>query len=157
MSTGPLFHIDPSAFVPDPDLLGELKKRATRIPCETDRVLFRQGDPPAGLFIVAEGEAEVSMVSRMERTIFSVRVGRGSLLGLPGAVSDQPYAITAMALAGATVDAINQKEFLEFMQSESMPGMKLLEAMASRVRMVLEMREQTAKNLTAEGFARKPA
>ena len=153
MSTSPLIHVDPCAFVADSDLLRVLKTRATRIHCETERIFFQQGDPPAGLFVVVEGEVALSMVSRMGRTIVSVRTGRGSLVGLPGVVGGQPYTMTATAQAGATVDFVSQEEFLGFMHSESMLGMKLLEAMASRVRMVLEMREQVAKNLNADKLA----
>jgi len=122
MRTGPLLQIDPSAFVADPELLRALVVRATKIHCEMERVLFRQGDPPAGLFIVVEGEVEVSMVSGTGRTIVCVRTGMGSLLGLPGVVGDQQHTMTATAQAGATVEFIGREDFINFMQSESMAG-----------------------------------
>src|ERR1039457_6194090 len=44
--------LDPSAFVADPELIKALEKHPTPISCDTDHVLFNQGDHPKGLYIL---------------------------------------------------------------------------------------------------------
>ena len=60
---GPMSHMpegsipvqfDPSAFVADSELVEALEKRSLPFPCGEDRVLFRQGEPPTGLYILRE-------------------------------------------------------------------------------------------------------
>jgi len=48
--------LDPSAFVADPDLILTLEKGSEPISCDGDCVLFRQGEIPAGLYILNQGE-----------------------------------------------------------------------------------------------------
>ncbi len=80
----PNVQLDPSAFLADPELIQALEKRATPFVCDEDRVLFRQGDLPTGLFIIHKGEATLSMNPGASENIFSCQATAGSVLGLPG-------------------------------------------------------------------------
>src|ERR1017187_4361890 len=97
---GPHMQLDPAAFLADPELVHALEIRATPIPCDEDRVLFRQGDPPIGLFILLKGEATLSMPVAGGELIMCTQVTAGSLLGLPGLIGNQPYSLTALARQG---------------------------------------------------------
>ena len=55
--------LDSSAFLADPELIDALEKRSTAISCGGDRVLFRQGDIPQGLYILDLGELTLTMTS----------------------------------------------------------------------------------------------
>src|SRR5208283_4492451 len=99
----PLVLLDPTAFLADPELIRALNDHATPIVCDTDRILFHQDDPPVGLYILLEGEATLSMASQQGQAILSVGAKDGSLLGLPGLISNQPYSLSAVARAGAQV------------------------------------------------------
>ena len=55
--------IDPAAFVADPMMIRVLSKRSVLVPCESDRVLFRQDEPAVGIFIVHKGGVTLSLVS----------------------------------------------------------------------------------------------
>ena len=55
--------LDPSAFLADPQLILALASKATEISCGTDQVLFRQGDAPAGLYILNKGAVTLTMDS----------------------------------------------------------------------------------------------
>ena len=46
-----------SAFVAEPQLLEELERRSTPIALGEDRVLFREGDQPTGVYIIWKGTA----------------------------------------------------------------------------------------------------
>jgi CRP/FNR family transcriptional regulator len=57
--------------------------------------LFRQGDRPAAIFIVEEGEVELAYETRFERLIVMI-VRAGSSLGDLPVMLDTPYAYTAV-------------------------------------------------------------
>lgn len=126
--------LDPTAFLADPELIRALSEHATPIVCDTDRILFQQDDPAAGLYILHKGEATISMTSQQGQTVLSVQAGSGSLLGLPGLVSNQPYSLTAVARAGARVSFLGRTEFTTLMESNPPLAFKILQILAAEVR-----------------------
>jgi CRP-like cAMP-binding protein len=129
-----LVQLDPTAFLADPELIRTLSEHATPIVCDTDRVLFQQDGSPAGLYILHEGEATMSMTSNQGQAILSVPAKSGSLLGLPGLVSNQPYSLTAVAHAGARVSFLGRADFTALMESNSTLAFKILQVLANEVR-----------------------
>jgi CRP-like cAMP-binding protein len=126
--------LDPSAFLAAPELVQALEVRATPIPCDEDRILFRQGDPPIGLFILLNGEATLSMTGAGSELIMSMQATAGSLLGLPGLIGNQPYSLTALARRGARVGFIARNDFNALMKSELPLLLMVLQVLASEVR-----------------------
>ena len=129
-----LVQLDPTAFLADSELIRALSEHATPIVCDTDRILFQQDDPPVGLYILHEGEATISMTSQDGQTILSVQARDGSLLGLPGLISNQPYSLTAVAHAGARVSFLGRTEFTALMESNPPLAFKILQILAAEVR-----------------------
>jgi CRP-like cAMP-binding protein len=129
-----LVQFDPTAFLADPELIRALNEHATPIVCDTDRVLFLQDDPAAGLYILLEGEVSISMTSNQGQAILSVAARDGSLLGLPGVVSNQPYSLTAIAHAGARVSFLDRAKFTALMESNPPLAFKILQVLAAEVR-----------------------
>ena len=129
----PLAHLDPSAFVADQKLIQALEQHSTPIPCDEDHVLFRQGEPSTGLFILHTGEATLSMRSDRDQPILSFQAAAGSLLGLPGLIGNQPYSLTAVARRGARVSFIPRDEFTTFMHTEPEAALKILQVLAAEV------------------------
>jgi CRP-like cAMP-binding protein len=130
---GRCMQLDPTAFVAEPELLGALTRRATPIICDCERVLFRQGDEPSGLYILQSGEAVLSMVSLDGEPVLSFEIGAGSLLGLPGLISGHAYTLTAIARPGAQVCFLSQDQFKAFMQSFPLMAFKILQVLAAEV------------------------
>ena len=126
--------LDPSAFVADPELIRALEKKAAPVQCGEERMLFRQGDPPVGLYILSQGQATIKMDSGEENPAFSCIATAGSLLGLPGLIANQPYSLTAIAHKGATVGFITRDEFNTLMQTELSLTVKILQVLAAEVR-----------------------
>jgi CRP-like cAMP-binding protein len=126
--------LDPRAFLADPELIRTLSAHATLIVCDTDLVLFQQDDPSVGLYIIQEGEAALSMASNRGEAILSAEMKGGSLLGLPGLISNQPYSLTAVARAGARVSFLARAKFTELMQSDSTLAFRILQILAAQVR-----------------------
>ena len=129
-----LVQLDHTAFLADPELIRALSEHATPIVCDTDRILFQQDDPAAGLYILHKGEATISMTSQQGQTVLSVAAKDGSLLGLPGLISNQPYSLTAVARAGARVSFLGRSEFTTLMESNPPLAFKILQVLAAEVR-----------------------
>jgi CRP-like cAMP-binding protein len=130
----PFVQLDPSAFLADPELIRALDARSTPVPCESDRVLFRQGDPPVGLYILHQGAVTLSMVSDDGKSLFAVQAQPGSLLGLPGLVSSEPYSLSATAGAGSQVNLVSRGEFTALMDADPALSLKILQVLAAEVR-----------------------
>ena len=126
--------LDPSAFIADHELIQALEKRATSLSCGEDRVLFRRGDEPVGLYILRSGEAVISMDSDSESETLACLATAGSLLGLPGVIADQPYSLTVIARKGANVGFVSKEEFNALMQSQQSLMVKMLQVLAAEVR-----------------------
>ena len=129
-----IVQLDPTAFLANPELIRALSEHATPIVCNTDRVLFQQDDPPAGLYILLEGEATISMTSNQGEVILSATARTGSLLGLPGLISNQPYSLTAVVHAGARVSFLPHSEFTALMEANPPLAFKILQVLAAEVR-----------------------
>jgi len=126
--------LDPSAFVADPELIRALETHVTPVVCAEERVLFRQGDPSVGLYILSKGEATLSMDSGLKNVSFSCTAHEGSLLGLPGLIANQPYSLTAVAKRGATIGFVSRDDFNSLVQTQSALMVKILQVLAAEVR-----------------------
>jgi CRP-like cAMP-binding protein len=128
--------LDPAAFLADPELIQALEKRATTVSCIEDRILFRRGDQPTGLYIVRAGEAAISIESEGDSDTLplSCLATAGSLLGLPGVIADQPYSLTAIARKGAKIGFVSKEEFNALMLAEHSLMAKILQVLAAEVR-----------------------
>jgi CRP-like cAMP-binding protein len=126
--------IDPAAFVADPNLIRVLNERSILVPCETDRVLFRQDEPPVGIFIVHRGGVTLSLVSQDGHSLFAVQAKPNSILGLPGVISNLPYTLSAAAGGGAQVTFVSSADLKALMEADSAFSLKMLELLASEVR-----------------------
>lgn len=130
----PHVQLDPDAFVADPELLRALSGRATLVPCPSDGVLFRQDEPSVGVFILHDGTVTLSMMSGDGHSLFAVQAKPGSILGLPGSISNQPYTLSATARAGAKVSFVSNADLIALMQSDPALSLKMLEVLAAEVR-----------------------
>jgi CRP-like cAMP-binding protein len=125
--------LDPNAFVADPELIEALEKRATAISCSEDKVLFNQGEIPAGLYILNQGETTLTMTSPTGEQLVSVQAPSGSLLGLPGLIGNEPYTLTATARNGARLSFISRDEVTSLMRTAPTLALKMLHVLAAEV------------------------
>jgi CRP-like cAMP-binding protein len=126
--------LDPSAFLANPELIDALEKRSTAISCTEERILFRQGDAPAGVYILRQGEVTLTLESAKGKPILSTQAGAGSLLGLPGLAVNEPYSLTAVARKGAEVSFVSRDQFTALMESDPFLAIKILQVLAAEVR-----------------------
>jgi CRP-like cAMP-binding protein len=125
-----------SAFVAEPQLLEELERRSTPIALGEDRVLFREGDQPTGVYIVWKGTALLTRGSNGE-TVLTVEAPAGSLLGLPAVVGTKTYSLTAVAQEDAEMSVVSCEDFVDLMQ-EPYLAFQVLKVLAEEVRFARE-------------------
>ena len=126
--------LDSSAFLADQELIEALEKRSVPVVCDEDRVLFKQGDAPSGLYILHKGDATLTMESPSGQVILCVQPSAGSLLGLPGLVGNEPYSMSANASKGSEVSFVARKDFDDLMQTDPSLPLKVLHVLAAEVR-----------------------
>jgi len=120
----------------DGSLVQALLKRSLPVDCGEWRTLFNQGDTPDGLFILERGEAVLVMRSDAGRTVMCREASAGSLLGLPGVISNEPYTLTAFACNGSAVSFISREDFERTLEED--PGLfpGILQILATEVHSV---------------------
>lgn len=127
--------LDTSSFVADPELIDALDRRAEQVLCEEERILFRQGELPGGLYVIHnQGDAELTMESPSGNLVAHVEPKGGSLLGLPGLIGNQPYTLTASARKGARIGFVTRHDFFDLMAKEPLISIKILRVLAAEVR-----------------------
>jgi CRP-like cAMP-binding protein len=126
--------LDPSAFVADPQLILTLQARSSKVFCKEEFVLFRQGETPAGLYILTKGKVTLTMDYQNGDPILSTQAEAGSVLGLPGVVGDRTYTLTATAAAGSELRFVTRDNFIALMQADPLLSLQLLKILAAEVR-----------------------
>ena len=124
--------LDPSAFVADPELIQELETRSSTICCERDRVLFHQGDEPAGLYILNKGLANLTTNASTDEEAATIQASAGSIFGMPGLIFNEPATLTVVARKGAEVSFVTRANFNDFVQTY--PRLSLLHILATEAR-----------------------
>jgi CRP-like cAMP-binding protein len=127
-------NLDPSAFVADPELIRELELASTPLDCPEERVLFRQGEAPQGLYILRTGKATLTMDSPSGEQLITSNASAGSLLGLPGLIGNEPYTLTAVASAGSELSLLSRDSFTSLMRTNPLLALKVLQVLAAEVR-----------------------
>lgn len=131
-------HFDPSAFVADSELFHALRERAAQLNYPDDAngevMLFQQGDPPIGIYLIEKGSATICLHGDDGEQFILFEAGDGTLLGLLGLLGDYPYAMTAIAHAGAMVSFVSPTDFHSLMEANPKLSLKMLRMLAAEVR-----------------------
>jgi CRP/FNR family transcriptional regulator, cyclic AMP receptor protein len=86
-------------------------------------VLFAEGRPVRGIYILCDGRAKLSICSDTGKRLTLRIAGPGEVLGMGAALSNSPYEITAELLDNSQVVFIRRKELLKFLRDH--PGICL--------------------------------
>jgi len=128
-----------TAFVADHELIEALQQRARSVDLGSNRIVFRQGDAPIGVFILTKGTARLTIRSE-GKEVLTARVGAGSLLGVPAVIGAKPYSLTAEAAKGAELSLLTAEYFVHLMHTEPELSFRLLQVLAAEVRFARESR-----------------
>ena len=82
-------------------------------------LLFVEGQPSRGLYILCSGEAKLYVNSAEGQSLTLRVVECGEVLGLSSLVADEPYPATAETLSPSQVSFIPRLEFLQFLRANA--------------------------------------
>jgi len=82
-------------------------------------MLFVEGQPTRGLYIMCSGEAKLYVNSAEGQSLTLRVVEHGEVLGLSSLIADERYPVTAETLCPSQVSFIPRLEFLQFMRANA--------------------------------------
>jgi len=82
-------------------------------------MLFVEGQPTRGLYIMCSGEAKLYVNSAEGQSLTLRVVEHGEVLGLSSLIGDERYPVTAETLCPSQVSFIPRLEFLQFMRANA--------------------------------------
>jgi CRP/FNR family cyclic AMP-dependent transcriptional regulator len=82
-------------------------------------VIFVEGQPPRGIFMLCQGQAKLSTNSRDGKT-FILRIAKpGEVLGLHAIVTGKPYELTVETMQPSRLNFVNREDFLRFLKGHT--------------------------------------
>lgn len=79
-------------------------------------VLFSEGRPSKGIYILCEGRAKLSICSETGKRLMLRIAGPGEVLGLGATMAGTPYEVSAELLDSSQVVYVKRKDLLKFLR-----------------------------------------
>lgn len=113
-------------------------------------VLFIEGQPSRGVFILCSGRAKLSTASKSGKTVITRISEPGDVLGLSATISNHPYEVTAEMLEPGQANFIPKDYLLSLLRTDS--------DVTLRVAQILSLRYHAAhEEIRTLGLTRSPA
>lgn len=93
-------------------------------------VLFVEGQPPRGVFMLCKGRVKLSLTSSDGKALILKILNAGEVLGLNAAVSARPYEVTAETLEPCQVNFVKREDFLRFLSGQSEASIRAAEQLS---------------------------
>lgn len=117
-------------------------------------VLFSEGQPSRGVYVVRSGSAKLSISSEQGRVVILRVALPGDLLGVSAVLSGTPYEATAETLEPCRIDFIARDEFIPLHDTSKDVSDEVLHALKQEL---TELLERTRLLLLSETAAEKLA
>lgn len=93
-------------------------------------VLFFEGEPARGIYVICSGEIKTFAHSAQGATVILRRVGQGEVLGISSSLSGSPYPVSAETLLPCQISFIPRSQFLTFLADHPSNYRTIIEALA---------------------------
>src|SRR4029450_12632397 len=101
-------------------------------------LLFVEGQPPRGVYVLCEGRAKVSIASAEGKT-FVLRIAQpGDLLGINATRTGQPYGATAETLERCRIDFISRGELLKLLARDKKAFLAVAQSLSRKLSGLVE-------------------
>lgn len=99
-----------------PDAIVEFEQIKEQSVFGKGEVIFAEGRPPRGVYILGDGRAKLSICSEGGKRIMLRVAGPGEVLGLGATLSGEAYEVTAEMLDAAAVIFVKRKDLLKYLR-----------------------------------------
>ncbi len=96
-------------------------------------VLFQEGEPADGIFLLCGGRVRLSVGSSRGDTLLLRSAGPGEILGLSATLIGQGHEVTAETTTPSRLVFIQRKEFLRYLQEHSDVCMQVVQSLSNDV------------------------
>jgi CRP-like cAMP-binding protein len=121
-----------SEILADAELCAEIEKWSPPTFVKEGETLFRQGEAPGYAFFVKTGEIALTMHVSGD-PLWRVRATKGSLVGLPAIVGNEPYSMTAIVIQDSQIFKISGDDFHQLMEQNPRLSRNVLQILAGEV------------------------
>lgn len=119
-------------------------------------VLFSEGRPVRGVYILCDGRARLSICSDTGKRLTLRVAGPGEVLGLGTPLSNTPYEITAEILDTSQVVFVCRKELLKFLREHREVCLQIVRLLSQDLYGTYERVRNIAKGITVVAASRVP-
>jgi len=115
-----------------PELYEELRATATPIFKAKGAILFRAGQPRRGAFVIRSGQVKMILDGAVD--FYPTRIlGSGAVIGLPAAVSGEPYSLTAKATKDCRLDYITPRKLRNLLRRNTKIALQIAEILSEEI------------------------
>lgn len=136
-----LLHAVPYFARLDAAALDAVSRSAVNRYYESGQVIFLEGDPAAGLFIVDEGRVKLYKLSLEGREQVVRLVGPGQFFNEVSVLDGGPNPVSAMALRDSQVWVIDRESLLGLLERHPTVAVAVIEALAAHARHLVSLVE----------------
>ena len=117
-----------------PTVHAELERLGTPRTFRRGVVIFAEGDPPRGVYVIKKGNVRL-LLHNDGGGLANIRdVGPGGVIGLPAALGNKPYSLTAETHEATHTVFISRQNLLEFLRDNPAICLQLLGTLSAEVR-----------------------
>lgn len=113
---------------------------------EPGKVIFRQGDTGHSMYIIAEGEVEISQGEGIEKYVLAT-LGPGEFFGEMSLITNQPRTADATTVKQSLLFPIKNNEFLSRIKAEPELAIYILQGLIIRLRLMLSALSDPKKSM----------
>ena len=126
-----------------PDELKEIQDSISMTTCPAGKIFYSPGQYGEVIFILKKGKVQIYKMSSEGRKLVLETLGPGTMFGEMSLVGAGLYDAFAEAMEGSLICVMNRRDMEKLIQSKPQIGIRLLDAMARRLRESEERLEQT--------------
>lgn len=99
---------------------------------EPGQTIFKTGEPPDVMYVVQEGEIEITFEGTVVETL-----GSGNIFGEMSLINDEPRSATATSKTASKVVPVDLRHFMFLVEETPYFAVQVMKIMASRIRQML--------------------
>lgn len=122
----------------DPSMISDDVRRvldtmASPLTQPKNAILFNQGDAPVGVYIIRKGTIRLTVKAGDSEVLMRV-AQPGSVLGLPGVLSNKPYSLTARVVQPCDLGFVTAEKLIQLVRENPTLGLQVLQLLSEEVR-----------------------